>query len=30
MSKRLTIDIPHALGAAEAKRRLEGGLASLG
>ena len=30
MSKPLTIDIPHTLGAAEAKRRLEGGLASLG
>ena len=30
MPKPLTIDIPHSLGAAEAKRRLEGGLASLG
>jgi hypothetical protein len=30
MSKPLSIDIPHSLGAAEAKRRLEGGLASLG
>lgn len=30
MSKPLTISIPHSLGAAEARRRLEGGLASLG
>ena len=30
MSQPLTINIPHQLGAAEAKRRLEGGLASLG
>jgi hypothetical protein len=30
MSKSLIINIPHQLGAAEAKRRLEGGLASLG
>jgi hypothetical protein len=30
MSKPLTINIPHQLGAAEAKRRLEGGMASLG
>lgn len=30
MSKPLVVTIPHSLGAAEAKRRLEGGLASLG
>ncbi|RZJ81568.1 MAG: polyhydroxyalkanoic acid system protein, partial [Brevundimonas sp.] len=30
MSKPLSISIPHQLGAAEAKRRLEGGLASIG
>jgi hypothetical protein len=30
MSKSLIINIPHQLGALEAKRRLEGGLASLG
>ena len=30
MSKPLLVSIPHHLGAAEAKRRLEGGLASLG
>jgi hypothetical protein len=29
MSKPLTVSIPHALGKAEARRRLEGGLASL-
>lgn len=30
MSKPLVVTIPHQLGVAEAKRRLEGGLASLG
>ena len=30
MSKPLAVSIPHSLGAAEAKRRLEDGLASLG
>ena len=30
MSKPLAVSIPHSLGAAEAKRRLENGLASLG
>ena len=30
MAKTITVDIPHDLGAAEARRRLEAGLAQLG